>query len=219
MRYDLHTHSHHSTDGYASPKALIRAAKRKGLDGIAITDHNTIRGGLEGLSYATDGFRVVVGAEISTERGEVMGLFLSEEIHSRAYEEVVHHIDDQGGLVVVPHPFDTSRSSSLRITKKDTNSIGAIETCNARCVRRQYDEEARAFANQHNIPQTGGSDAHFLQEIGRAGVMTECESIRDAIERRDCRVFANVTTVMTYVYHSCTKGLKLRRGLGRRSSG
>ena len=80
MRLDLHVHSKYSSDGYHHPKDIVRAARLKGLDGIAITDHNTIKGAIVASKHTTPDFTVIVGAEIATERGEIMGLFLTEEI-------------------------------------------------------------------------------------------------------------------------------------------
>ena len=79
MKYDLHTHSKYSADGFLEPEKIVETAMRKGLSGIAITDHNTINGALKAKKYETNDFKVICGSEISTERGEVIGLFLSSD--------------------------------------------------------------------------------------------------------------------------------------------
>jgi predicted metal-dependent phosphoesterase TrpH len=110
LRLDLHNHTAFSPDGLMSPAVLLAAAKARGLSCIAITDHNTIRGALQGAALAESDPtlpRVIPGMELSTRDGEVIGLYLSEEIPSRltAVEAIVR-IKAQGGLVCLPHPFD-----------------------------------------------------------------------------------------------------------------
>jgi predicted metal-dependent phosphoesterase TrpH len=95
MKYDLHTHTKYSSDGFIEPKKIVKTAMRRGLSGIAITDHDTIKGSLEAKKYETDEFHVICGSEISTERGEVIGLFLSDEIKSHRFSDVVDQIKEQ----------------------------------------------------------------------------------------------------------------------------
>ena len=118
MKIDLHIHSKYSHDGSLEPEQIIEIARKKGLSGVAITDHNTIRGALEAQKYQSEDFRVIIGAEIMTEKGEVTGLFLSREIKSRRLQEVIAEIKAQDGIVIVPHPFDSLRRSAFHITKE-----------------------------------------------------------------------------------------------------
>lgn len=85
MKYDLHVHSKYSVDGYVEPEVIVKTAQKRGLSGVAVTDHNTIKGGLKAKKYETEDLRVIVGSEIETNRGEVIGLFLSEEIKSHLF--------------------------------------------------------------------------------------------------------------------------------------
>lgn len=80
MKYDFHTHTKYSADGYVEPKILVKVAAKVGLTGIAVTDHNTINGGLEAKKYENNEIEVIVGSEILTDKGEVIGIFLTEEI-------------------------------------------------------------------------------------------------------------------------------------------
>jgi predicted metal-dependent phosphoesterase TrpH len=80
MKYDFHTHTKYSADGYIEPKILVKVAAKVGLTGIAVTDHNTIKGGLEAKKYENNEIEVIVGSEILTDKGEVIGIFLTEEI-------------------------------------------------------------------------------------------------------------------------------------------
>ena len=97
VKYDLHIHSKYSDDGVLDPKEVVKLAKERGFDGIAITDHNTIRGGQEAQKYEAENFKVVIGAEIMTERGEITGLSLHEEVKARQFRDVIAEIKAQGG--------------------------------------------------------------------------------------------------------------------------
>ena len=88
MKLDLHIHSKYSSDGVLDPEKIVKIAAKRGLNGVAITDHNTIIGGLKAKNYETEDFKVIVGSEISTERGEIIGLFLKEEIKPGNVQEV-----------------------------------------------------------------------------------------------------------------------------------
>ena len=105
----------------------MKIAIRKGLNGVAITDHNSIKGGLMAKSFENDNFRVIVGSEITTDRGEVIGLFLSEEIAPGNFGDVIAEIRDQGGLVILPHPFDRLRSTAFHPQSEDIRMIDAVE--------------------------------------------------------------------------------------------
>ena len=147
MKYDLHSHSKYSSDGILDPQKIIKVAIKKGLDGIAVTDHNTIRGGLEAKEYETNEFKVIIGSEVMTNKGEVIGLFLSEEIKSNNFYDVVDEIKAQNGIVVLPHPFDEWRNASFPV-KEDAKYIDNIEIFNSRCVREKYNHNAREFAKK-----------------------------------------------------------------------
>ena len=97
MKYDLHIHSKYSSDGVLDPEKIVKIAIKRGLNGVAITDHNTIIGGLKAKNYETEDFKVIVGSEISTERGEIIGLFLKEEIKPGNVQEVISEIKEQNG--------------------------------------------------------------------------------------------------------------------------
>lgn len=189
MRYDLHSHSKYSSDSFSEPKMMVKTASKLGLSGIAVTDHNTIKGGLEAKKYETEEFQVFVGSEIKTDRGEVIGLFLSYEIKSRTFMDVVEEIKDQDGVVVVPHPFDWLRGKSLFPDERDARSIDFVEVFNSRCILPSYNRRAADFAEKNHLKKVAGSDAHFLREIGRGGVVTESNNIYEAVVKGDFTVF------------------------------
>lgn len=208
MKYDLHIHSKYSSDGVLDPEKIVKNAIKKGLDGIAITDHNTIKGGLKAKKYENEDFTVIVGSEISTERGEIIGLFLEEEVKSKDVQDVVSEINEQNGIIIIPHPFDELRHSAFHPTEEDANSIDCIEGFNSRCVFQKYNKKAVEFGTKHGLAITAGSDAHFSNEIGNAGIITEAEDIREAIMKNDIKIFGERSSL---VNHVGTKVLKLWR--------
>jgi predicted metal-dependent phosphoesterase TrpH len=165
--FDFHLHSNYSNDSVLTPKNIIKLSVRKGLSGVAVTDHNTILGGKKTQSISCEDFLVIVGAEIKTERCEVIGLFLDEEIKSRIFSEVIEEIKDQGGITVLPHPFKKGNLDSKILTnKKDlTNKIDLIEVLNAR-IKPELNQKALNLAQDLKSPMTAGSDAHTPFEIG-----------------------------------------------------
>jgi len=131
MKLDLHIHSKYSSDGVLDPEKIVKIAIKRELNGVAITDHNTIIGGLKAKKYETEDFKVIVGSEISTEKGEIIGLFLKEEIKSKDVQEVVSEIKEQNGIIVIPHPFDALRHSAFHPTDEDAKFIDCIEGFNS----------------------------------------------------------------------------------------
>lgn len=206
MKYDLHTHSKYSSDGILDPQKMVKIAIKRGFNGIAITDHDTIKGGLEAKKYETDDFKVIVGCEVTTTRGEIIGLFLSEEIKSNHFHDVIDEIKAQNGVLVVPHPFDEMRTSTFNLKKEDIKYINNVEIFNSRCVHQKYNQNASLFAKKNNLGVTGGSDAHFTNEIGNAGIITEYDDVRTAILKNDLEVFGKRSTPLN---HMLTKMVKL----------
>lgn len=208
MKIDLHIHSRYSGDGVLEPEEIVRVARKIGLDGIAITDHNTIRGGQEAKKYETEDFRVIVGAEIMTDKGEVIGLFLRKEIKAGSFRDIITEIKAQGGMVIVPHPFDGLRRSAFRVTAEYAGTVDAIECFNSRCIFQRYNAKALEFAVQHNLPVVGGSDAHYPGEIGLGGVIIYSDDIRKAIMQNNLTLFGKQSPVLN---HARTKIIKLWR--------
>lgn len=167
VRIDLHVHSKYSGDSLLTPEKIIKTAIKKGLDGVAITDHNTIRGGLAARKYNKD-LTIIVGAEIATDRGEIIGLFLNEEIKSREFWSVVDEIKDQDGIIVVPHPFDTMRKKVIKMDKSMYKVFDCVEVFNSRCIFSKFNKNALKFTKEYGKTMTAGSDAHFWFEIGHA---------------------------------------------------
>jgi len=161
---DLHIHSIYSLDSFTQPKEIIKTAIKKKLEIIAITDHNTIKGGLvtfnEKKKFNTDLF-IIVGEEIQTNIGDVIGIFLNEEIKSKNINEVLDEIIDQDGLVVLPHPM---KHHNLLLLNSFLNKIEFIEILNA---RSPLSIENMNIIHSYNKKELGSSDAHFTFEIGK----------------------------------------------------
>ena len=208
MKYDLHIHSKYSSDGILDPEKVVKIAMRGGLNGIAITDHNTIKGGLEAKKYENEDFTVIVGSEISTERGEIIGLFLEEEVKSKDVQDVISEIKEQNGTIVIPHPFDELRHSAFHPKEEDVKFMDCIEGFNSRCVFQIHNRNAIEFAMKHNLTITAGSDAHFANEIGNAGIITETEDIREALMKNEVTLFGKRSSLTNHVG---TKVLKIWR--------
>ncbi|HUE75760.1 MAG TPA: PHP-associated domain-containing protein [Chloroflexota bacterium] len=170
----MHVHTFWSTDCNTSYQGLIDRASARSLDCLAITDHDRIEGALEFKERAP--FPVIVGEEIKTSEGEIIGLFLREWIPPRLTpEETVTRIHDQGGIVYVPHPFDRVRRSPIRPEALDriVEQVDVLEVINSRNHFRADNLRAEEYAHQHSILRGAGSDAHSLHELGHATVTLE----------------------------------------------
>jgi len=211
MKYDLHIHSKYSSDGYLDPELLVKVAIKKGLSGVAVTDHNTLNGGLKAKEYETYDFKVIVGCEKNTDRGEVTGLFLCEEIKSNTFQDVVEEIKDQNGLVILPHPFDELRGNGLYPKKEDAELVDLVEVFNSRCLLQRYNEKARKFAVENGLKFAAGSDAHFAGEIGKAGIITEGRNIRESLLKDEIVIYGEKSNLINL---GLTKMLKIwRKGI------
>ncbi|PKP60274.1 MAG: histidinol-phosphatase [Candidatus Altiarchaeales archaeon HGW-Altiarchaeales-2] len=165
MRFDFHIHSKYSYDSISKISDIIKRARIKGFNGIAITDHETIKGAKIAEKYSNDEFIAIVGCEINTEIGDIIGLFLNEEIKSRKSMDVIDEIKGQGGIVVLPHPF---RGHKWNLISDDIlENIGIIEGFNSRSGKEE-NLKSRKLANEMKLPMIAGSDAHLIQEIGNA---------------------------------------------------
>jgi len=176
---DFHVHSIYSKDAILSPEKIIRIARRRGLSGVAVTDHDTIRGAMKTKFATFDDFIVVIGAEVKTDRGEIIGLFLNEEIKSREFVEVIEEIKDQDGIIVLPHPYRNKQSAPEDLLSE----IDMIEGLNAR-IPKVLNYKAQCLARDSGLPMIGGSDAHTPFEIGRARtVIPGTSDIKDCLLR------------------------------------
>jgi predicted metal-dependent phosphoesterase TrpH len=215
LRADLHTHTYYSPDALSSPGRFVSACLDRGIDCVAITDHNTIAGAR--LMERLCPFKVIVGEEIRTQEGEVIGLFLREEVPpGLTLEETVRRIKEQGGLVMVPHPFDRFRKGvGQEGLERILPYVDLIEVFNARTIMAADNKAAQRFAEAHGLPGVSVSDAHSPWEVGRSMVelphFDGPESFLEAL--KDARLIARPSTPMV---HLVSRWAALRRALGWR---
>ncbi len=171
---DLHLHTDWSHDCSIPASDLVEHAEEIGLGGIAVTDHNVFGGALEAVELARGRDLVVIpGEEVKTDhQGEVIGLFLEEEIpRGMSFEDTIAAIREQGGLVYLPHPFDRLHAIPDPATvHRHLAEIDVLEVYNARLLRDSFNDEALRFARKYRLLQGAGSDAHVLQGVGTGAV-------------------------------------------------
>lgn len=164
----FHVHTHYSDDGNASVQDIIDNARLSGVDCVAVTDHDSIEGARKLDAIAPDDLHVIIGEEISTADGHLVGLFLSEQIRpGMSARETAEAIRDQGGLVVVPHPFNRMFGCSLRDRAYEIlDLIDVVEIANAQNLSPWPNRRAAAFAKQHDLPGIAGGDVHHRGYLG-----------------------------------------------------
>lgn len=160
IKLDLHVHSKYSDDAVGSPREIIKSLKKKGLQGMAFTDHNTVRGGIKALKIAPKDFIVIPGIEISTADGHMLALNVKKNIPQKlSTEETVDIIIDEGGIPIIPHLFRSMSGIKTAKLKTVRDSIHAIEVFNS-CSQPKTNLKIAKVAKEFNLGGTGGSDAH-----------------------------------------------------------
>lgn len=159
----FHVHTRCSFDSLLSPKTIVASARRLGVYALVVTDHNTIQGAVDAQHVAKGNPPVVItAAEYQSEKGDIIGLFLKEEIRSRRSAEIIEQIHKQDGLVVLPHPY-----KGHILDDGFLGGVDLIETHNARCSESD-NQRARELAQQWKRPSIGGADAHCALELNAA---------------------------------------------------
>ncbi|HEX6350440.1 MAG TPA: PHP domain-containing protein [Candidatus Dormibacteraeota bacterium] len=185
MRVDLHLHTSASFDCTEPPAKVARRCRSLGLDPVFVTDHDSIEGALE-LQRAGD-VRVVVGEEILTADGELIGLFLSAPVPAGlSASETAGRIHDQGGIVYLQHPFDTRRRALTEDAMEAiAEAVDAVEVFNGRSPA-EANRRAQELRDTLGVPAGAGSDAHQVGEIGRAFVeMSPFDGPQDFLAKLD----------------------------------
>lgn len=185
MTWQIETHCHTliSEDSLARPADLAAAARRKGLDRVIITDHNSIAGAL--AAQTIDPELVIVGEEIMTRQGEILAFFVQELVLPGLEAlQTIEILRQQGAFISVSHPFDGMRGGHWDLPDLEAIAplVDAIEVFNARCLHSGYNVQAQTFARLHDLPGTAGSDAHALFELGQARLVIP--PFKDADELR-----------------------------------
>jgi predicted metal-dependent phosphoesterase TrpH len=177
MKLDLHCHTQASFDCKTPLEAVYPACAARGLSALAITDHNQIWAALELQKHAPTGLHIIVGEEVYTSQGEIIGLFLQELIpRGLTPEQTLERIKAQGGLALLPHGFDL-KPSTLHASARERLAarLDIVEGFNGHAVRPDSNRQASAWAAAKGIPISVGSDAHRAADIG-----TSCLETPDA---------------------------------------
>ncbi len=183
LKIDLHVHTYYSIDATSSLKEVIFYAKKKGLNGIAITDHDTVRGAKKALKLTSEReFTIIPGIEVTTLHGHVLGLNVTTSIPLKlGLVETVEKIHEAGGIAIAAHPIVFIKSLMKRREASAANLDG-VEVINSSTFPFFLSTRlSRALAESLSLPQTAGSDAHHAKEIGTAYTLVEADSEADEI--------------------------------------
>ena len=212
IKVEMHCHTYFSPDGFITPETLTEQCSKKRIDCVCITEHNLLRGAVEFAKQVP--VKIVIGEEVATGQGDVIGLFLKEEISpGLGAKKTVEKIKAQGGIVYLPHPFDEFRKSAVKL--KDAEEIkgmlDVIEIFNSRTFNHKYNEMALEFSRQNNLIAAVGSDAHHPLEIGRSYmVMRDFDGPESFLE--NLRTASYVTRRCPFLLRLYLKGLKILTG-------
>jgi len=178
LKIDLHIHTYYSPDSTITPKELVTSAKQRGLDAVAVTDHDTIEGALK-LSGHSE-FLIIPGIEVNTRHGHVLGVNISSRIPSGLdVPMTIQKIHEAGGIAIAAHPTTLYKGSLRRFL---TREFDAVEAMNASSIPFRFSNRVnRKLAERLHLPQTGGSDAHYAPEIGMAYCLVEANLEREEI--------------------------------------
>jgi len=172
IRAEFHIHTCHSHDSLVRIPDLLDTCAKKGINRIAITDHNVISGAFEAATL--DPEHVIIGEEIETTAGEILGYYMTELVPGGMTPmKTIEALKKQGALISVAHPFDDHR---LAFWRSDTfaevlQQVDALEVFNARCINSIFNQKALDCAEEHGLLKTVGSDAHSLYELGQANLL------------------------------------------------
>ena len=179
IKLDLHVHSQYSEDAIGSPKDIIKSLKKKGLQGLAITDHNTVEGGLKAVKIAPKDFIIIPGIEISTADGHMLALNVEKNIaRNLSIQETVEKILEQGGIPIVPHLFRNMSGIKKEKLKTIHQKISTIEVFNA-CSMPKTNLKIAKIAKEFNLGGTGGSDSHDPAYAGYAYTVVDTTDMND----------------------------------------
>ena len=217
---EFHIHTRYSKDSILSYWVLLLIAKRKKIDTLVITDHNEVDGALKYKEkFKKHNIEIIVGEEIFTKKGEIIGLNLKKKIEPNLTpKQTIKEIRKQGGLVYVPHPYDEKRYKTVLVEseiEKNKDEIDFIEVHNGRNIDRQFSIEQNEIAENYNLRKIIGSDAHTFFELGRNYILTDKQITSDSIlenyknvefVKNDCINFAHTWTRFARIITMIGKG-------------
>lgn len=187
LTVELHAHSELSYDGRDPVEMLLEQAAAVGLDALAVTDHDEFTASLEAAELAPEYDLIGIPAmEVTSRAGHVLAMGIDEAVPAnRPFLETISAIRDRGGIAIIPHPFQKSRSGvAANVSRADLAKADAIEVYNSRLLTGRANRQAQRFAEDHDLPQTAGSDAHITEMVGQAitAVDTEDETAAGIVE-------------------------------------
>jgi len=216
MKFDLHIHSTYS-DGHADVKEIIKAAKRRGLDGIALTDHDTMRGIPAARRYIKEqklDLILIPGIEVTTSEGHLLVLGVDKAPEKKlSPEETIETAHDLGGIADVPHPYHPFRHAIGRIPDAD-----AVEVYNSKHLFGLANGRAKFEAKRRGMSMVAGSDSHFADTVGLGVTEIEADNVDGVLEairagqtkilgkRTPPRFFIGNT--VTYIYRAIVKNAR-----------
>ena len=205
----FHVHTYHSIDSFLKPKVLVDVLFKAKIDNVIITDHNSIRGALEAKAYAeknyTNKFNVIIGEEVKTDIGDIIGFPIKDEIQLKDHKKVIDEIKKQGGFACLPHPYKSH--NLLKIHEQQfIDSIDFIEIFNAR-VSKKLNEYAKEMASYYNKNTIIGSDAHVKGDLLNASFI-----FNNSLEIQECS--AIYTTKRNFRLSQLVQNLKEKNIVG-----
>ena len=217
IKAEFHIHTKYSKDSILCTTFLYIMCKLRNIEVIAITDHNEIAGAQRiKEKFQKKGIEVIVGEEILTKDGEIIGLYLTEKIQPNlSIEETINLIKKQNGIVYLPHPYDEKRRKTVLIPQKqeeNKNKIDLIEIHNGRNIVKEYSTKQKEIQEKLNIRKVIGSDAHTFLEIGRNYIIMEKPNRNTLLKNIENGEF--ITKKCLIIAHFITKfakGIKLIR--------
>jgi len=189
VRVDFHVHTEYSNDSFLTLRKLLKTVERKGLDAIAITDHDSMEAfaELEQNEYYGCKVKVIKGCEFKTKIGDIIGIFISKKLDYNSPRDLIRKIHKAGGVAIVPHPFKNDCRNEGFI--KD--NVKVIEVLNGRTGKRG-NQLAEKFAEKNHLIGIYSSDAHTSYELGRTYVEFDCKSLAEVKKRLLRREFRTV---------------------------
>ncbi len=212
LRFDLHVHSDYSKDGMSSVEKILEAAAKKGLDGVAITDHDTTAGAryaLEIVDKVAPGLLVIPGEEVTTRSGHLIVLGITRDIPGgMSVADTIKEARRQGGIVVVPHPYNKPRHG-MPIPK----GADAAEVYNSRFILGMHNRRAMKQARKLGVPGVAGSDAHQASLVGNAITLINAnKNLEDVLKAiKEGKTSIDVKKTPVYLY-----GLQMANGWMKR---
>ena len=207
LRVELHLHTRYSPDSLLPLETMVERARELGVDRVAVTDHNEIKGALAAKELAPD--LVIVGEEVQTTVGELLGYFMTEKVPAGLPpKEAIQRLKAQGAVISVAHPFDKRGYKAWPWDElaELVPLLDAVEVFNSRCLTQDFNKQAQAFADAHGLAGTVGSDAHSSIELGMATLtmapFQSAEEFRESLKTATAQVKASPPYVRLYSKHA-----------------